>query len=150
MYGDFNGGYNSGYAPWAPTYVAPVVPTQMPPFQQRQAQPMQVPQQAQYQQPTQKPPLQGVAWVNGLIGAQAYILQPNSSILLMDSDAKVFYIKTSDASGKAEIRSFKYEEQVAQPTQEPQVAYVTKEEFEKFKASFAEKKPAQPETEMLQ
>lgn len=58
---------------------------------------------------TQKPVLQ-VPWVNGEVGARAYTIAPNSTILLMDSDDPIFYIKTSDIGGKATIKAYKYEE----------------------------------------
>lgn len=87
-----------------------------------------------------RPALQ-VPWVNGEIGAQAYIIAPNSALILMDSDNPIFYIKTSDSSGRASIQAFRYEElkpTQAQPVQDNQM-YVTKEEFERFKASILNK-----------
>lgn len=82
----------------------------------------------------QKPSLQ-VPWVNGEVGAQAYLIAPNSSVILMDSDNPIFYIKTSDLSGKAQIQAFKYEEIKAPMQQRTEVSYVTKAEFEEFKES---------------
>lgn len=89
----------------------------------------------------QKPSLQ-VPWVNGEVGAQAYLVAPNSAVILMDSDNPVFYIKTSDISGKATIQAFRYEE-IKQDSPAPisaqKMDYVTKEEFEAFKASLLNK-----------
>lgn len=85
---------------------------------------------------SQKPTLQ-VPWVNGEVGAQAYLIAPNSCVLLMDSDNPIFYIKTSDTSGKATIQAYKYEQ--IQAGASPSPLYVTREEFEAFKSSFNNK-----------
>lgn len=83
----------------------------------------------------QKPALQ-VPWVNGEVGAQAYLIAPNSAVLLMDSDNPIFYIKSSDMSGKASIQAYRYEELKHDESVAPaDKTYVTKEEFEAFKAS---------------
>ena len=82
---------------------------------------------------SQKPTLQ-VPWVNGDVGAKAYLIAPNSCVLLMDSDNPIFYIKTSDTSGKATIQAYKYEQIQAGSAQSP--LYVTREEFEQFKSTF--------------
>lgn len=52
----------------------------------------------------------GFVYVNGKEGAKAYILQPNSTIFLMDSDNPFFYIKSTNNLGQASIRQFKFEE----------------------------------------
>lgn len=70
-----------------------------------------------YPQMMQNPYLQnqqttnGINWVQGIEGAKAWQLQPNSNIVLLDSenDGK-FYIKTSDNVGMCNLRMFKYEE----------------------------------------
>ena len=58
----------------------------------------------------QKPQLRQYAFVNGLEGAKAYQLQPNSTMLLMDADNPVCYMKSTDALGKGSLRYFKLEE----------------------------------------
>lgn len=132
MYNGYNyGGYNG----WQnPSYTA-APPASVPPqYSNRYQAP------PQYDAPsTQRPSLQ-VPWVNGEVGAQAYLIAPNSTVLLMDSDNPIFYIKTSDASGKAMIQAFKYEE--LKPNTAPQsapAAYVTRQEFEEFKSSLLNK-----------
>lgn len=127
-YGYGYGGWNRGYAP------QPMgVPQNQAPFNGYQN---QAPQ-AEPQQTTSKPSLQ-VPWVNGEVGAQAYLIAPNSTVLLMDSDNPIFYIKTSDLSGKATIQAFKYEE-LRQAPQSQSPMYVTREEFESFKKSLVQK-----------
>lgn len=44
-----------------------------------------------------------ITFVNGIEGAKAYQMSPNSSALLMDSDNSKFYVKTTDSLGVAKI-----------------------------------------------
>lgn len=92
-----------------------------------------------YGQPPYKGPQQQLkqyAFVNGLEGAKAYQLQPNSTMLLMDADNPVCYKKTTDALGKGSLRYFKLEEideatlrNMIQP--QPQVPnYASKEDID--------------------
>ena len=53
----------------------------------------------------------GINWVQGIEGAKAYQLQPNSNTVLMDSDNDgIFYIKVSDSIGMCNLRTFRYTE----------------------------------------
>ena len=69
-----------------------------------------------YQQPLypQNPYIRqnnGIIWVQGIEGAKAFQLQPNSNSVLMDSENDgVFYIKVSDNVGMCNLRVFKFEE----------------------------------------
>lgn len=69
----------------------------------------------------------GITWVQGLEGAKAYPLIPNSNAVLMDSEADKFYIKTCDNVGMCNLRSFSYKEEVAAAND-----YVTKSELEEI------------------
>lgn len=87
----------------------------------------------QQQQPQQS---SGINWVQGEAGAKSYALAPGQSVLLMDSENNVFYIKSSDASGMPmPLRIFDYTERVATKNEvtpiQPKVDYITREEFEK-------------------
>ena len=89
-------------------------------------------QPIQVQQPTQT---NTIVWVQGESGAKAYPVAPNNSVLLMDSESSVFYIKSTDNSGMPlPLRIFEYSEKSVQSTDKPQastvVEYVTREEFE--------------------
>lgn len=71
--------------------------------------------------------------VNGLKEAKAYrIFRPNSTVALFDSDEDIFYVKSTDESGFASLRIFKFEEITDVPT-ESAGEYVTKAEFEAFR-----------------
>lgn len=85
-------------------------------------------QQPQMQQPVQQPS-PGIVWVQGEAGAKSYLVAPNQTVLLMDSEEQRFYIKTSDPSGiPMPLRSFKYEELSAAPQAETG-SFVTRKEF---------------------
>lgn len=58
------------------------------------------------------PPISnGITWVQGIEGAKAFQLAPNSNVVLMDSEREgIFYIKISDNIGMCSLRIFKYEE----------------------------------------
>lgn len=72
----------------------------------------------------------GINWVAGVEGLKEVKLQPNSAVLLLDSDNEgVFYIKSCDNIGICTVRTFMYEE-VTQPTTESK-EYITKNEFNK-------------------
>lgn len=109
---------------------------------------------AQYRQPympqqpqmPQAPPPQnqggnGLIWVQGEAGAKSYLVAPGNTIMLMDSEAQTFYIKSADASGMPmPLRIFDYAERTAQPAQAAQTApaptfdtsqFITRDEFDR-------------------
>ena len=92
--------------------------------------PMQTPflQQAQL---IPQPQSQSIQYVNGKQSAEAYQMPNNSSVILMDSNTARFYMKTTDASGVATIKAYDFKEAKEEKPEE----YVTKKEFESFKAS---------------
>lgn len=75
----------------------------------------------------------GLIWIQGESAAKSYLVAPGNTVLLMDSEAQKFYIKSADASGMPQpLRVFEYKE-VSGGTA-PQVdmgKYVTREELEK-------------------
>ena len=76
------------------------------PYQGYQYQP-QTPQAA----PSTPAQNSGLNWVQGEAAARSWLVAPGSSVLLMDSDESVFYIKTADASGMPlPLRVFDYKE----------------------------------------
>lgn len=99
------------------------MPDQLAYLRQQQMQPMQ--------QPASSP-----LWVQGEAGAKAYPVAPGSSVILMDSESNVFYIKSADQSGMPTMRTFEYRERTAaqnppvQAAQQPQGDYVTRSEFD--------------------
>ena len=80
-----------------------------------------------------------ITWVQGEAAAKAYPVGAGQSVLLMDSEDSVFYIKSTDQSGMPQpLRIFEYSERTGQKTNaavaSPQAdEFVTRSEFEEFK-----------------
>ena len=71
-----------------------------------------------YPQAAQQPS-NSIVWVQGVEGAKAYPVGAGNSVLLMDSEDSVFYIKSTDASGMPQpLRVFDYKEQVGEGEQQ--------------------------------
>lgn len=111
----YNGGFPMNYG-----YYAPQIP---------QPAPMQAPMPAPQQQNG------SMVWVQGEAGAKSYLLTPNTTLPLWDSEAQVIYLKSSDASGMPSMKVLDYT--VRENSNTPHTAplnnkdeYVTKEEFE--------------------
>ena len=101
-------------------------------------QPQQPPQMAM-PAPTPPPQNGAITWVQGEEGAKAYLVAAGNSVLLMDSEAQTFYLKSTDPSGMPlPLRIFDYAERTAhpkaEPAQTPAADYVTREEFARFTA----------------
>ena len=83
----------------------------------------------------------GIIWIQGEQAAKSYMVAPNNTVLLMDSESQRFYLKSSDASGMPlPLRVFEYTEttQAAKPkeAEAPAVdfsAFATKAEFDAFR-----------------
>lgn len=62
-------------------------------------------------------PTNNIIWVQGIEGAKAWQLNPNSMAILLDSevDGKM-YIKVSDNIGMSSLRIFNYVEEIQHPT----------------------------------
>ncbi|MBQ8781272.1 MAG: hypothetical protein IJZ72_06345 [Oscillospiraceae bacterium] len=56
----------------------------------------------------------GINWVSGEAGAKAHLVAPNTTVMLMDSEASVFYLKSADMSGMPlPLRVFDYKERTS-------------------------------------
>lgn len=129
--------------PMYPGYMPQAMPDQLA---QLRAQQQFNPQVAGMQMPAQPQAQQGTPiWVQGEGGAKSFLVAPGQSLILMDSEAEVFYIKSTDASGvPLPLRVFDYKERVtgvqrpAQAAQNPAMEYVTRAEFDALTAKIAE------------
>lgn len=94
--------YPQSYQPYQQNYQQQYVPPIMP--------------HQSYQQPQQNSPMNSsINWVQGEIGARAYPIQAGSSVLLMDSEAQNFYIKSADNSGMPTLKKYAYSEVIEEP-----------------------------------
>lgn len=62
----------------------------------------------QLQQANNNTVMNNLVKVNGREGAQAYLMRPNSTMALFDTNEDVFYIKTSDGGGFSTIKAYKF------------------------------------------
>lgn len=108
MYGSYQGyGYQPSYS--NPNYMQRAYAPQTPQAPQPQ------PQQAiQAQMPMPQPippmemPIQDIKYVNRA-QAEAYIVFPNSKVMLIDKESGVVYVKTADGMGQTKTDYFRFE-----------------------------------------
>lgn len=99
-------------------------------------------QQAQAQPPQTN---QGIIWVQGEAAARSYLVAPNSTVLLMDSETQRFYLKSANNAGMPSIQIFEYSEVTQNAPQAAQSVpnnlddkYVTRQEYDALQAKYAE------------
>ena len=49
-----------------------------------------------------------IIWVQGEAGAKSYMVAPNSTVTLWDSENQTIYLKSADASGMPSIKTLDY------------------------------------------
>ena len=122
--------YNAGFPMnYAPQYYAPQYGQQPQPQPQMQ---MAGTQMSQANQGTSS-----IIWVQGEAGAKSYLVAPNNTVQLWDSEDQVIYLKSADASGmpSMKILDYKIREQNPQSGAQnvmatPAQDFVTKEELQ--------------------
>lgn len=99
-------------------------------------------QQVQSQPPQTN---QGIIWVQGEAAARSYLVAPNSTVLLMDSETSRFYLKSANNAGMPSMQIFEYTEVSQNAPQAAQSVpnnlddkYVTREEYSRLQAQYAE------------
>lgn len=111
-----------------------------------------MPSQPMQSQPTQQS--SQIIWVSGEAGAKSYLVAPGNTVMLLDAENSVFYLKSADASGMPlPLRIFDYKERttVAQQAFGGSVAaetvnldnFVTRKEFDELKAYIASQPTSQ-------
>lgn len=105
-------------------------------------QPAQMYYPQQYQQSAPAQQHNSIIWVQGEAGAKSYLVAPNTTVQLWDSENQVIYLKSADASGMPSIKTLDYtirETKPAQPVNagisvDPSSMYATKEDLEALRA----------------
>ena len=87
-------------------------------YPQIQAPMVQAPQQNQQT---------GINWVQGEAGAKAYMVAPGCTVQLWDSEEKVIYLKSADASGMPSMKVLDYT--IRGDEQKTTDEYATKDEL---------------------
>lgn len=86
-----------------------------------------------FQQPAYQPQQnqQGLIWVQGESGAKSYLVAPNNTVQLWDSEAQTVYIKSADASGMPSMKILDYTiRESAQSVPAVAPVYATKAEMD--------------------
>ncbi len=99
--------------------------------------------QPSYPQPSQN---SGLIWVQGEAGAKSYLVAPNSTVMLMDSEGSRFYIKSTDGSGMPTLKTYVYHQEGAtaapmasnSPDKEEMVDFIKRDEFSALTAKIEE------------
>ena len=123
-YGNYAPFYRGGY-------FNPMQTPTMPPMADNQnqfAQPYQPPMQQPTQPitpptaPTQTPQMSNdMIWVQGLAGAKAYLVAPNTTVTLWDSESETIYLKSCDSNGMPSMRILDIKERTETPSKMPSV-----------------------------
>lgn len=120
--------YNNGFPVTYPQYYPQVPQMQVPQPQMQTPAPQQV----------QNNPM---IWVQGETGAKSYLLTPNTTLPLWDSERQTIYLKSTDASGMPSMKILDYtiREQAQQSSvpvvaeqSQPKMDFVTHEELRDF------------------
>ena len=97
--------------------------------------------QPQFSVPQTQQQNNGINWVLGETAAKSYAVAPGQSMLLMDSESPVFYIKSTDQSGMPlPLRIFDYTERKNEHTTNTNIVttkntdYISRSEFDAFKS----------------
>ena len=98
----------------------------------------------QYNQPQmQQPQAQNnnMVWVQGETGAKSFLIAPNTTVPLWDSEQQTIYIKSSDASGMPSMKIIDYTIRDTNSHPANKIVandYVTKQELSDFKSEVSE------------
>ena len=91
----YNNYYPVGYQPFNPQFYNQLQMQNVQPIQQQPAQ----------QQPQMS---NNLIWVQGEAGAKSYLVAPNTTVQLWDSENQTIYLKSADASGMPSIKTLDY------------------------------------------
>ena len=126
----YNNGFPMTYQPYGMAY-QPQIPQLQP------VQPVQTPAPVAAQAQNSN-----IIWIQGEAAAKSYLVAPNSSVALFDSDEHVIYMKSADSSGMPSMKILDFT--VRQSAQEgrgaasaPQANYATTAELEAVKGQLA-------------
>lgn len=85
----------------------------------------------------QRPVMNQYAYVNGVDGAKNFPISPNQTLMLMDNDSPMVFMKNSNQLGQSNLRYFKLveiNEQEARGQFKNNENYVLKSDFDELKA----------------
>lgn len=97
-----------------------------------QPQQMYYPQVAQQSQQNNN----GIIWVQGIEAAKSYLVAPNTTVQLWDSESQSIYLKSADASGMPSMKIIDYKIRENTPQESvrtPHSEFATKVDVESIK-----------------
>lgn len=102
-------------------------PVSQPPMQQPVAQPQPVQSQITVQQAAPAPQTANnpIIWVQGEAGAKSFLVAPNTTVQLWDSENQTIYLKSADVSGMPSMKILDYTIRDSAPANGQAVANVT-------------------------
>lgn len=109
---------------------------QQPLLVQPQSQLMSQQQNSIIPQPQQPVQNNNIIWVTGEAGAKSYLVAPNTTVQLWDSESQTIYLKSADASGMPSIKTLEYTIKNDNPPLQATLVeeeYISREEFEDLK-----------------
>ena len=107
--------FNNGYPATYPQIYQPVYP-----------------QQQNQQQST------GIIWVQGEAGAKSYLVAPNNTVQLWDSETQTIYLKSADASGMPSMKILDYKIREGNATAPAPETYATKADLDALQQKIAD------------
>ena len=72
-------------------------------------------QQVPQMQPTTQNANNDIIWVQGEAGAKAYLVAPNNTVTLWDSESQTIYLKTADMNGVPSMKILDFTERTETP-----------------------------------
>lgn len=96
-------------------------------------------QQAPMQQPQNNPAPTNLIWVQGEAGAKSYLVAPNSTVTLWDTESQTIYIKSADSSGMPTMKVLDYTLRGGAPEMQkipPQNGFASKDDVEALREEF--------------
>lgn len=79
-------------------------------------------------------------YVQGEAGAKSYLVAPNSTVVLWDTESPTYYLKSADASGIPTMRIFDYKERSVEEVKKE--TYATKDDIDALKKEIEKLKGA--------
>lgn len=70
-------------------------------------------------------PNSNLIWVQGEAGAKSYLVAPNSTVQLWDSEKQTIYLKSADASGMPSMKTLDYTIRDLSPAKAPESGFMS-------------------------
>lgn len=84
----------------------------------------------------------GLIWIQGEAAAKSYLVAPNTTVVLFDSESQTVYLKSADAAGMPSMRILDYTIRDQKPQNgvfdKPAENYATKSEIDALRAEIEE------------